>query len=242
MGLIDLPSGAKVEIRGMTGREAKVMTDKDAYKNGTFLGKLLNGCTQAVVDPGPYSTASFGWADALVGDRFYAFMQLRIATFGKDFVFKIQCQEQSCRERFEYQIDLEKDLPVKRLSDADRACFASGNEFVTKDKSGRAVHFKLPTGQDEVIAARAASFDSAFIMSMERRITGIDGVPIVRKYLEESPFGDLLALLDAFDEHNCGVDTDIEIQCPHCGSIQDIRVPFAQGFLVPTRSKKPSSP
>lgn len=244
MTLIELPSGAKVEMRGLTGKETKVLTDKDAFKNGTFLEKLLNGCTLGVADPGPYAGiqagGAFDWANALQGDRFFAYMMVRVLTFGSEFIFKIQCQDSFCRERFEYKIDLLQDLPVKRLADEDKAIFASGQPFVTKDGSGREIQFRLPTGKDELVTAKAASFDSAFIQGLLQRIISIEGIATPRKYLEDAPFGDLLDLIDAFDEHNCGVKTDIEIWCPKCEAIQDIKVPFAQGFLATTRSKKAS--
>jgi hypothetical protein len=240
--IIDLPSGAKVEIRGLKGKEAKTLSDKDALKSGVFLERILNSCMLSVVDPSPYTIPAggqFDWANALVGDRFYGLLMLRVLTFGEDFLFKVQCSEEMCRERFDYQINLVEDLPVRRLSDADRAAFAAGNVFETADANGKMIKYRLPTGKDEVVSAKVAQFDNAFIQSMLQRIVEIEGEPIPRKYLEDCEFGDLLKLLDVFDVHNCGVETDIEIECPCCKAIQDIKLPFARGFLVPTRAKTP---
>lgn len=247
MAIIDLPSGAKVELRGLKGKETKLLSDKDALKSGTFLDKMLSGCTVGVLDQGPYELKSgqdglvFDWGNALVGDRFYGFLMLRVLSFGADFIFKIQCQEESCRKRFEYQINLVADLPVQRLSDADRATFASGQPFETRDAKGKSILYRLPTGKDELLVAKNASFDGAFIQAMLQRIVQIEGEAIPRRYLEECEFKDLLDLLEVFDKHNCGVQTDIEIQCPECEAIQDIKIPFGRGFLVPTRAKQTSS-
>jgi hypothetical protein len=239
--VIDLPSGAKLEIRGMKGREAKALSDKDALKSGLFLERILGGCTLNVLDPTPYTllpSGAFDWGNALVGDRFYGLLMLRVLTFGEDFVFKVQCSQEICRERFEYQINLVNDLPVQRLSDEDRAVFAGGNKFEARDGNGKLITYRLPTGKDELVAAKAVSFDSAFIQAMLQRIINIDGEVIPRKYLEDCEFADLLALLETFDAHNCGVKTEIEIVCPHCGAIQDIKIPFDRGFLLPTQAKK----
>jgi hypothetical protein len=241
--VIDLPSGAKIEVRGLKGKEAKAFSDKDAVKSGLFLDRILSACTLGVLDPSPYAQpkdGAFDWGNSLVGDRFYALLMLRVLTFGEDYIFKIQCQQQACRERFEYQINLVKDLPVRRLSAEDRTTFATSNSFETLDSNGKLITYRLPIGKDELLSSKAASFDNAFLQAMLQRIVNIEGEAIPRKYLEECEFGGLLKLLETFDEHNCGVQTDIEILCPSCGSIQDITVPFGQGFLVPTRAKKTS--
>jgi hypothetical protein len=241
--VVDLPSGAKIELRGMKGKEAKALSDKDAIRSGLFMDRILSACTVGVLDPSPYEPpkdGAFNWSNALVGDRFYAMLMLRCLTFGEDYVFKIQCQEGACRSRFEYQINLVKDLPVQRMTDEDRSVFATGNKFETRDANGKLIVYRLPTGKDELISAKAVSFDGAFLQSMLQRIVSIEGEAVPRRYLEDCEFAALIKLLDTFDEHNCGVQTDIEIVCPDCGTIQDIKVPFGQGFLVPTRAKKTS--
>ena len=37
-----------------------------------------------------------------------------------------------------------------------------------------------------------------------------------------------------FQEQNCGVETDFSAACPDCGGIQDVRLPFGRGFLLPS--------
>jgi len=233
--IIDLPSGAKIEGRSLTGKESKILSDKDLAKSGLFLDKILEACTVSVMDFGPYqSSEKLNWRQALLGDRFYALLQIRILSLGADYCFKLQCQEEACRERFDYGLNL-NDLPVKRLSDVDRTAFASGNEFITVDCNGRMVTYRLPIGQDELLAAKSTNtFDSAFIQSLLQRIVSIEGVDDKRKYLEDMGWGDLLQLLEAFDEHNCGVETDFSAECPKCGAIQDVRLPFGRGFLLPS--------
>ena len=50
---------------------------------------------------------------------------------------------------------------------------------------------------------------------------------------------DLIAEMDAVDG---GVETDIEIECPHCGNIMDVEIPFDGGtFWVPRNRSVPKS-
>jgi hypothetical protein len=238
--VIDLPSGAKLEIRSLTGKESKILSDKEAVKSGLFLDKILKACTVSVLDWGPYAqneAGEFDWGKALVGDRFYGLLQIRVISLGEEYQFKLQCTEEACRARFNFALNLISDLPVRRLSDEARAAFKDGNLFRVKDSNGRTIAFRLPTGQDELAAGKFNSWDSAFIQSLLQRIVSIDGVENKRVYLEGCDWKDLLQLLDEFDGPNCGVDTDIEVQCPHCGGLQDVRLPFERGFLVPTTKR-----
>ena len=233
--VIDLPSGAKIEVRPLTGKESKILSDKDAIKSGMFLDKILNACTVGVLDFGPYPQGDkFDWGKALVGDRFYGLLQIRVISLGEEYWFKLQCSASECRERFDYCIDLVKDLPVQRLSEEGKKTFAAGNSFQTVDANGKTVSYRLPTGQDEIASAKFNAFDSAFIQALSQRIVSIEDVSDKRSYLEACAWADLLKLLDAFDANNCGVNTDIEIVCPYCGAIQDVRLPFERGFLLPS--------
>ena len=207
-------------------------------KSGLFMDKILDACTVSVLDPGPYSfEKKMDWSNALVGDRFYALLQIRILTFGDNFAFKLQCSQTGCRQRFPYEISLSKDLPVKLWTDEDRALFAAGNLFSFVDSNGKKITYKLPIGKDEVAAAKnTISFDGAFLQALQQRIVSIEGEQVPRTYLENLPFSALFGLVESMDQHNCGVEDKIEIQCPYCDGLEDVQIPFAQGFLSPPNS------
>jgi hypothetical protein len=251
VSVVKLPSGAVVELRELKGKEGKLLSDKEAIKSGMFLDKILTACTVNVVDPGPYKPVAVApvdggaprqvldWSKVLIGDRFFALVHIRIISLGDSFCFKLQCSQEGCRKRFEQEITLSKDLTVRILSDEDRAVFASSNLFETRDANGKLIRYRLPTGHDEVIAARSTqSMDGAFMAALLQRIESIEDEVVPRVYLEDCGFGKLLDLLQTFDEHNCGVNTSLEIECPHCGNLEDVELPFARGFLVP--SKRPT--
>ena len=236
------PSGLSGEIRGLKGKEGKLLADRGAAKSGAVFEKLLSGCWLATTDPGVYfisDEAPIDWSKVLVADRFYTLLQIRVLTFGDEYSFSVQCQNPGCRERFEWELRL-KDLPVRMLSDAAKAAFRAGNRFeTTLPRDGRKVWFRLMTGADEHRAASAlkASRDGMLLTALAQRIVEIEGVKPEekRRFLDEMEMADAAALLDQFDAVDGGVETSIEVECPSCLGIHEVDLPFERGFFLPRK-------
>lgn len=237
------PSGLSGEIRGLKGKEAKLLSDRAAARAGSTFDKVLAGCWLETSDAGIYSFADGqpDWSKVLVGDRFYALLQIRALTFGAAYGFGVQCSAQSCRERFEWEIDLGA-LPVKRLPDLSKEALRAGNRFETTLAEGRKVWFKLLMGADEVRASKGirTSTDGALLAAVNLRILEIEGVAdkARRAFLEDLELGELAALLDRFDDADGGVETTIEVECPHCFDVQEIDLPFGRDFFLPRGKTK----
>jgi hypothetical protein len=235
------PSGLAGEIRGLKGKEGKLLSDRSSARAGATFEKILAGCWLTTTDPGLYELSGDGtlnWAKVLVADRFYALLQIRAQTFGNDYAFSVQCTTTSCRERFEWTLNLQE-LPVVRLTDAAKAAFRAGNRFeTTLPRDGRKVWFRLMTGADEVRAASVlkAGREATLLTALGLRIVEIEGVPDQerRRFLDDIEMADATALLDQFDETDGGVETAIEVECPACLGIQDVQLPFERGFFLPT--------
>src|SRR4051794_41098829 len=93
------PSGLAGEIRGLKGKEGKVLSDRTAARAGALFEKILAGCWLGTTDPGIYelsetgstdSTGTIDWSKILVADRFYALLQIRALTFGDEYAFSVQ--------------------------------------------------------------------------------------------------------------------------------------------------------
>lgn len=234
------PSGLAGEIRGLKGKEGKLLSDRTAARAGATFEKILAGCWVATTDPGIYELpdGNVDWSKVLVADRFYTLLQIRAQTFGNDYAFSVQCQSPACRERFEWSLNLQE-LPVVPLSDAATAAFKAGNRFeTTLPGIGRKVWFRLMTGAEEVRAASVlrAGRDGMLLTALSLRICEIEGVPDHerRKFLEELEMADAAVLLDQFDEVDGGVETTIEVECPVCLGVQDVQLPFDRSFFLPT--------
>jgi hypothetical protein len=240
------PSGLSGEIRGLKGKEGKLLADRNAARAGSTFEKLLAGCWLETHDPGIYEVEEgtpLDWAKVLVADRFYALLQIRSLTFGDEYAFSIQCKSAGCRERFEWELSL-KDLPVRPLSEAAKAAFKGGNRFeTTLPRDGRRVWFRLMTGADEARAAAVLKNgrDGMLLTALALRIVEIEGVTDKdkRAFLDEMEMADAAALLDKFEEVDGGVETTLEVECPACFGVQEVELPFERGFFLPRAKEKP---
>lgn len=242
------PSGLSGEIRGLKGKEGKLLADRTAARAGSTFEKLLSGCWLETTDPGIYAVAdgaALDWSKVLVADRFFALLQIRSLTFGDDYAFSVQCKNAACRERFEWELSL-KDLPVRALSERAKAAFKEGNRFeTTLPRDGRRVWFRLMTGADEARAATVLKNgrDGMLLTALALRIVEIEGVADKerRTFLEEMEMADATALLDMFEEVDGGVETSLDIECPSCFGVQDVELPFERGFFLPRAKEKPQT-
>src|SRR5512140_1005118 len=99
--VITCPSGLSGEIRGLKGKEGKLLADRSAARSGLLFDRILAGCWLATLDSGIYALdegEALDWSKVLVADRFYALLQIRSLTFGDEYAFQVQCQSAGCRE------------------------------------------------------------------------------------------------------------------------------------------------
>ena len=238
------PSGLAGEVRGLTGKEGKLLADRALARSGATIDRILQACWLTTTDPGVYDLADGANPDfsrVLVGDRFYTLVQIRRQSFGDEYAFSAQCENAACRERFEWELDLGA-LPVRVLSDEARAAFRAGNRFETAlARGGRKVWFRLLTGADEARASalRRQGRENLLLEAVALRIVEIEGVPDGdrRRFLDDVELADLTALLDAFERVDGGIETSLEVECPVCQGVQDVDLPFERNFFFPRARK-----
>ncbi len=248
MGQISIgcPSGLSGEVRGLKGKEARLLTDRAGARRGETYDKILKGCWLSTTDSGPYTEKEGGgidWSKVLVGDRFYVLIQIRKATFGPKYAFQIQCKVEHCRARFEWEIDLD-DLPVKAFAPEDKEVFVSNNRFET-EIDGKKAWYKLIVGHEEQKIAKmtgGGAKEGAIINGLLMRVTEIEGIDKQRRreFFEDMEFSEIRVLIERLDEHDCGIDTSLEIECQEWCGIQEVSLPLEGDFFFP-RSKKKST-
>lgn len=237
------PSGLAGRIRALRVREERILADRQLARRGEQIDKLLAACWEETLDPGPYD---FGgsppdWSKVLQGDRFYALIEVRVATYGPEYAFDANCTNAACRARIHWEVHL-NELPVKGLCPESRRAFVAGNRFETVlPDAGRKVVFRLFTGEDErkLGKRRDASEGAALSAMLNARVLEIEGVEAVdrKRYVEDLSFRDADFLMDEIDRVDCGVDTTIEIECMECFGTQEIELPFEQGFFLPGKER-----
>ena len=236
--IITCPSGLAGVVRGLKVREERILADRKLAKANAQLDELLRACWVETNDPGPYTLGERGidWDAVLQGDRFYALLAIRIATYGQAYAFSMTCSEERCRARFEWELDL-RTLPVRPLTSESRALFVAGNRFETSlPDAARRVTFRLLTGVDErkLPTLRRNADGQIMTAVLAHRCIEIDGVAAhdKRRFIEELSMSDADALVETMNQADCGVVTRIDVECPECLATQEIELPFGRSFFA----------
>lgn len=238
---VQCPSGFSGLVRGLKGREFKILSNKKEAKSGVAFDRILGACWTETTEQGPYAfPEKVKWDDVLICDRFLTLIRIRLATYpGEDYPITSYCERPDCGEKIEWDVPLEK-LPVKMLPDESLKIFAEDNRFKVKF-GGKNVFFKLSTGKDEKKAQRfLQKQDPDLLAAIRTRIVEVEGMDRldITEFLEDCGFADLRQLLEKFEEVDGGVETDITIQCTHCDAEQVIALPFDEEFFMPRKKKK----
>lgn len=243
---ITLPSGMVGIIREMKVREEEIFSDRKLARSGGQTDALLRACWTELTDSGPYDFEdAVDWSQTLQADRFFVLLKVRSLTYGTDYAFEVSCTNATCREKFEWQIDLDE-LPVETLAGERLRCFENGNRFETTLPSAeRRVVFRLALGADEkkLVQLRRRGGKASLAQALALRIHEIDGVERhgLVSFIRELSLADADHLDDAFDEADFGVTTEIEVECPHCLEVREIDLPFDLSFFMPKKARRKRS-
>lgn len=248
------PSGLKIRLRGIKGKDLDGLRDKRRVANGEAISSLLDDCTLEVLDRSIYAKLqNFVWADALIGDRMKAVISLREVSAGDVFNFRVRCRDSGCRQMIDWELNL-SELPVRMLPSESAEKFLAGTPFeATVD--GSLVKFKLNTGRDQTRLLKLASQMDAQAESRRRdrnreeaapegramlgvysRIVSVDGQDNVMQWLTGLDLADINGLVRTMDKADCGVDTTIEVICSGpegCGMRQAVELPLDSTFFSP---------
>ena len=178
--IITCPSGLKGSIRAMLVREERILADRKLAKAGGQVDELLSACWEETLEAGPYDFGDkvIDWGKVLQGDRFFALLKIRALTYGAKYAFSVPCQNDACRARIEWELDL-NELPCRPLSDESRAAFTADNRFETVlPDSGKQIWFRLLTGADErrLPQLRRSAGDKLLSAMLAFRVSEIEGV------------------------------------------------------------------
>jgi ubiquitin len=61
-----------------------------------------------------------------------------------------------------------------------------------------------------------------------------------KRFIEELAMSDVAFLRSEFDRVDCGVETEIEVECQECYSTTRVELPFDKNFFLPDRVKTPA--
>lgn len=219
-GILDPFEGVinTAEVRELNG------ADEEAVSKLNDRGKaLLAILDRAVVKIGDEPAKKDVLDALLAGDREVLLLAIRKATFGTDIQVGPVCPQ--CGEDQVFNIDLDKDVKVKKLDPKDR--------FFTVDCKVGKVNLTLPTGgaQRELVSAQnksVAELDSILLKHCIMSINGSESVSM--QQVRNLSIKDRRELLKAIADRNPGPDlTGITKTCDACG--QEVSLPLSLAEL-----------
>lgn len=240
---VKCPSGMTGRIRGLKGREFRMLGNKRDIRSGDTFDKILTSCWLGVEEPGPYDTEKGNapdWSKVLVADRFYILIQMRVTTFpGEPYTFGLSCADaDDCGKKFEWDLPLDELTSEPIPKDVLRKMEAG--KPLTTEIAGRLVTFALPTGATEKKSAKFIKRDEIDMVGiLATRLVEVKGLEKKEwdAWLDDLDFVELRDFLAVLDESDGGVDTEIDIRCPHCGYEWKLDLPFGKAFFMPPKKK-----
>lgn len=225
--------GGEVVVAPMTASEEKILAQQKTDRMET-VDTLVKRCL--VHCPVKYE-------DLLIPDMFYLLLVIRNITYGPEYIFRLECQ--NCRVEFTDKLTIPTGLSLRVLESDD----VNEPWEVNLPRSEDRLEFRLLRIKDETAIRRwsreaynrsVQSGDPAYCFRLAKHIVTVNGEEwdAVKKlsYVEEMLGGDSLALRNAIDTHEFGVKLMLDPQCPACGYVGKVRLPFDREFFRPSNS------
>lgn len=250
-----LPSGAVIRLRQITMKEenylAGVASSRRALQTKVLVD-VVSRCTDGFVETGPYAWAEVGgdveWDRMLQGDSLAAMLALRKLSYREGANYDIEVRCPSCSNRFEWRVNLDEELVIKGLTEEGAEAIRTDTPLVA-EIDGERVHYTLQHVRDmdqmDRLERRFPRRKMACLL--RNRIKSVDGVDNkdLMNWIDgegKGPYPGMTSdfaedLRAEFSRHDCGVDTEIEVECPSptCGEVFAMGLPFG-GIFMPGRA------
>jgi hypothetical protein len=194
------------ELRPLTGAdEAFLAGDARALTPAERVTEIVARCLVGV--PGGESPRRVGRA-LTVGDREALLLGLRAATFGDRLPCVVDCPD--CGEPMDVELSV-GDLLVPGYTDARERyekTLGLGGDRMT-------VCFRLPTGEDQETAARAADADAGVRLLVHRCVEHMEADGDGAADFPDSLLGELSAAMADLDPQ---AETTLRLRCPACSA------------------------
>lgn len=231
-GFLDEEGGLHTDVivREMTGEEEEILAAKN-IPNGKKYNRVLARCTNQIGDFSEQHDISRIVQDLTQGDRVYLLFAIRRASLGDEMPFTTKCPQ--CDTESQMTIDL-KDLEIKKMPDPLIRTYS------TKLPSGKNAQMKVLVGRGEDMIAKAFKKGVDVISTaILARLAELDGEPPSIKGLKKLSLKDRNHLKNIWEDHEGGVDTAVEIECPSCENEYEADIGIGdEGFFNPSAALK----
>lgn len=242
-GVFELPCGylgpdgtlhTEIAIRELTGAEEDLLAAKQITPFKKY-NELLLRCTQrigTITDRGQLSSAVMSLP---VGDRLFLIIAIRRVSLGDEYSFDETCTNPECRKPERYTVQL-SELDIKKMSDPKKRI-----HDVTLP-SGATARFRVSTGVDEekalALETSKKKDDDLLSKGILMRLELLDGAPPELQAVKNMKWRDRMALREAWNKVEGGVDTEIDMVCPSCGQEFKKDIELSPSFFFPSATSK----
>lgn len=190
--------------------------------------------------------------DLVLADRQHIFMYMRCLSYGGEYSFFFKCSD--CDQKVKHTMDLEKDLDVRYADNPelledlgfdDVGDFQEPFRFTLPLQKKR-VGWRLLRGRDmqkitryvqKMSKRKAPDERPDYIYRAALRIVEVDGEKLdindAMTFVRGLKGKDALAMRQAVDLVNFGINTEIEVRCRNCGYPNDLNMPIEKTFFRP---------
>jgi hypothetical protein len=222
-----LPSGAECTVREMTGADEDILTNEKLVRANKAQHQLLGNVVTALDGKKPSGQDVLNmWSS----DRAAVMLRTRVLSYGPSLKSKHECENNDCKNEFEFEVDhLLDDLIYRPLS--------GDPEALTVDlPSGVTVTLRAMRGTDEARLVQARQKGELMTELLFSRIVELQGVQDrnrVRDWLRNAPLRDRTALRTAMEQMEFGYQTQVDVTCPLCNTEQRVDVMSVTDFFFP---------
>lgn len=220
-----------VEVTEITGTEEEILGAKNmpVIKK---MNKVLANCTKVIGDITDPSKIEKIIPELTQGDRVFILFAIRRVSLGDDFPFTTECP--NCKKETDLVVDL-SELTTQKMLDPKLRVYD-----LVLPKSKKTVSMKVMTGHGEEAISKATTVGKDIISTaMLARIDAINGRPASIADLKALSLADRNFIRNEWQDHEGGVDTNVDITCPACDHEYATDVDMgAPGFFDPARVQR----
>lgn len=241
-----MPDGAFVrsaELRHLDGEDEDFIRDKEEVRQDGLLDRLLKRCIVRLGDYTDAPSITRAYARLHLADTQSLLIDLRKSSIGPRYTFDRQCP--NCRKVSPQTIDLEKlKLDQQKAEDFGHDVY---DARVTTERPGdgeTAITFsplRVPHGAllDSIKTQYPRERATRELLVQLKTVNGEQADPGLVKKL---PWAVRNAIRGAMDDVEGGYDTELEIPCPHCDSVEKAQMPIhIQSFFFPAAATSATS-
>lgn len=198
-----------VLVRELTGRDEEAISRINPTRSPSMYINMLVLRGVVSIEGIPFSEQIL--KRLLTGDREALLLAIRIAAFGPKVQYMITCP--GCGQEDEIEVDLEKEIPVKRLENiGDR-------QFSVKLRRGQEALVRLPDVKvQDIMLAKDKTGPEMVNTTLRHCVLSIDGAPMNDEMVLNLGLADRKTLSEALLENMPGPDWEgVKMPCRQCG-------------------------